>query len=286
MALLLLAATFAPGPIMAASVNHGLRSESADEVAVVAKLCAQQNISHTTITLKLEGGSAVQARARAARYAALGNWALTHGLSALVTAHHADDQAETLLMRMNRGAGVRGLSGMRPVSAVPGCPECALVRPLLGWRRSELAAVVDAAGETAVDDPSNRDLRFERARVRARLANVSWLDSRALAASASHIAAADAALEWAAERAFAAVQCEDAKAHWAPDDVPRVVALRVLERILVYLGREIPRGSAVARWHDQLAAGHVATLAGVRGDGRKADWSFTRAAAPRSSPIP
>ena len=123
--------------------------------------------------------SAIQERARAARYRLLGEWIADRGLNALATAHHADDQAETLVMRLNRGSGVRGLAGMRPVAKVPGS-ESPLVRPLLGWRRTELEAICASAGLTPVDDPSNADDQFERIRVRQALSENGWLDVTAV----------------------------------------------------------------------------------------------------------
>lgn len=248
----------------------------------MASICAQRGIIHSTLTVDLGSGPALQERARAARYAALGEWAEAQGLKAIATAHHADDQAETLLMRLNRGAGVRGLAAMRAVAIVPGYPGLALLRPLLGWRRAELAQIVEDAGIRPVDDPSNRDARFERARLRQDLAVTPWLDVAAIAASASHLADADSAIDWAADRALDAVSLDGKTVRWAPDQAPRAIALRVLERIVVCLGGGAPRGSAVARWHDLLAAGEIATLAGVRGDGREPVWQFGAAPAPRS----
>lgn len=282
LALLLLAASIAPGSVLAATVDHGLRRESADEATAVAEICAVRGVVHTTLTVDLRSGPALQERARAVRYAALGEWAKAQGLKAIATAHHADDQAETLLMRLNRGAGVRGLAAMRAVSAVPGHVELALLRPLLGWRRSDLARLVADGGISPAEDPSNRDPRFERARLRQDLSGAPWLDAAAIAASASHLADADSAIDWAADRAFAATSLDGKTLRWAPDQAPRAIALRVLERIVLRLGGAAPRGSAVARWHDLLAAGEVATLAGVRGDGRESVWQFGAAPAPRS----
>jgi len=247
---------------------------------MVAALCAERGIPHATLRPKVSRNGNLQAHARAARYAALGAWAELRGLSALVTAHHADDQAETLLMRLNRGAGVRGLAAMRPVACVPGHPPLPLLRPLLGWRKSELEAVVAAAGLTPANDPSNADRRFERAGLRQALAAAPWLDPTALAASAAHLGEADTALDWAAAGLFAQAQVTADAIIWAHADTPRALALRVLERIVARLGSSQPRGAEIARWHDALSQGRVATLAGVRGDGRKPDWRFTRAAPP------
>lgn len=216
-----------------------------------------------------------------ARYDTLGRWAQTKGLSAIVTAHHADDQAETLLMRLSRGAGLRGLAAIRGRSRVPGWPGCALLRPLLRWRRSELAGIVMSAGILPAIDPSNSDQRFERARVRQMLAALPTLDSTAVAASAAHLAEADVAIEWATERCLATAELRDGVLYWSPSDTPRVLALRVLERIVASFGGGTPRGNALACWHDRLASGEIATLAGVRGDGRRTEWSFALAAVPR-----
>jgi len=267
-------------------VDHGLRSDSAAEAAGVAALCTARGIAHATLRLELESGPALQERAREGRYAALGDWARAAGLEAIATAHHADDQAETFLMRLNRGAGVRGLAAMRARSPLPGSPDCELLRPLLDWRRPELARIVAEAGLEPVQDPSNSDPRFERARMRAALGEISGLDPAAVVTSTRHLAEADAALDWAARRCLAGVSLEDGRLGWAPADTPRAVALRVLERIVAQLGGGAPRGTAVARWHDRLAAGEVATLAGVRGDGRAAEWRFAAAPPPRPRGLP
>lgn len=274
LALLLLAHAALPeGRFAVATVDHGLRPEGAGEAALVAAICAARGIAHTTLNLALAPGSAVQERARHARYRALGDWCGANGLAALVTAHHADDQAETLVMRLNRSAGLRGLAGMRAIAKVPGV-ELPLVRPLLAWRHDALVAVVANAGIAAVDDPSNRDVRFERARVRAHLAEAPWLDRQRLAVSAAHLAQADDALAWAAA---AVTITTDSDALIFDPDLPRALALRVLERVVAGLGSSVPRGQDLAHWHDLLAAGDVATLAGVRGDGRAKPWRFVAA---------
>lgn len=279
LALLLLAhATLGTDRIAVATVDHGLRAQSADEAALVARICVDLGVAHRTVWLGMTAGTAVQERARIARYHALDAWCRECSLGALVTAHHADDQAETLVMRMNRGAGLRGLAGMRARAVVPG-GTVALLRPLLGWRRDELTAVVDAAGLTAVDDPSNRAMQFERVRVRAGLAGASWLDPNGFAASAGHLAQADEALDWAADRIMAEACGGDPA---IDPDLPRALALRVLERVIARLGSSVPRGRDLAHWHDRLAAGKVATLAGVRGDGRDRPWRF-RAVAPHKA---
>ena len=278
LALLLLAHAAIPGGFEVATVDHGLRPESTAEALTVAALCAQLGIPHAILRPTVTSSGNLQANARAARYAALGEWARARGLSAILTAHHADDQAETLLMRLGRGSGVRGLAGMRGLASVPGHPGLPLLRPLLDWRKAELEAIVARAGIDPARDSSNADLRFERVRVRAALGHAPWLDPASLAASAAHLAEADAALEWAAAREWdERVTQSDAGLSYRPT-APRAVRLRVIERVIAVLGHEgTPRGTEIARLEVALEAGRVATLGGVRGEARDDGWRFTLA---------
>ena len=223
---------------------------------MVAHVCTQLGVSHATLPVEVERGN-LQDRARAARYAALGDWARERGLVAIATAHHADDQAETLVMRLNRGSGLAGLAGVRARGTVPGS-EVALLRPLLGWRRAELAAVCDQASLEPAQDSSNFDEQFDRVRMRKALAGVDWVNPAAWSASAAHLADADEALEWAAQREWdECVEPTSDGFHYVPS-APRAVRLRVLTRIVRTLGGA-PRGGEVAR----LEAGGGGTLAGV-----------------------
>src|SRR3982751_2652505 len=112
LALLLLAAAARPGQIEAATVDHGLRQEARAEGEMVAALCERLAVPHQILTARWDETpkAAIQERARGERYRLLGCWAEERGLAALATAHHADDQAETLLMRLVRGSGVKGLA--------------------------------------------------------------------------------------------------------------------------------------------------------------------------------
>lgn len=177
--MLLLAHATWPGQVAVASVDHGLREAAADECAFVARLCRDIGIPHSTLKVEVGPGN-VQARAREARYAALNEWCGEHEKMRIVaTAHHLDDQVETLIMRLNRGSGLSGLQGIQPFFLLD--PESAsdalVVRPLLHWRRKELAAIVEAAGIKPVADPSNGDDRFDRARLRKQLGDVDWIDA-------------------------------------------------------------------------------------------------------------
>lgn len=275
LALLLLAHAALPGAVAAATVDHGLRSEARAEAEMVAALCVQLGVPHAVLPVTLEPGN-VQAEARVARYAALAGWMADQGHAALATAHHADDQAETLLARLNRGSGVAGLAGVRARALVPET-RLPLLRPLLGWRRSELAAVVAGAGIAAAQDPSNLDDRFDRVRLRKALAGADWIDVPALAQSAANLADADAALDWAAQREWAErVERAPLGLVYRPQ-APRAVALRVLARIVTELDGAPPRGSAVARLFDTLLARQPMSIGALVARAMPGGWEFTRA---------
>ena len=271
LALLLLATEARPGGVAAATVDHGLRAESAAEAAMVAEVCARLGVPHATLAVTVPEGN-VQAEARAARYAALAGWMGAAGVGALATAHHADDQAETLLMRLNRASGVAGLAGVRPRGAVPGASDRLLLRPLLAWRRAELAAVV--ADLDPAQDPSNSDPAYDRVRVRAALAEADWLDVGALAQSATHLADADAALDWAAAREWQEGVVREGLGLTYRPQAPRAVALRVLARIVRNLDGAPARGGALADVFDALVAGRPASIGDLVARPGVAGWSF------------
>lgn len=256
LALLLVAQAERPGSIRAATVDHGLRPEAADEAAMVAALCAARGIPHEVLRVAISGS--LQAEARAARYAALAGWAARHGLSHVATAHHLDDQAETVLMRLARGAGVAGLSGIRATR--PLADGVTLVRPLLPRRKAELEAIVAAAGILPVRDPSNADPRFDRSRVRRLLAAGPDLDPARIAHSATILGEADAALDWMTE-ALAAERCDGDTLD--PAGLPAELLRRLVRRQLARFGAA-PDGPRLARALAALAAGRVATLGGVK----------------------
>jgi tRNA(Ile)-lysidine synthase len=284
LALLLLAAAACSGQVEVATVDHRLRPESGAEADMVAAICAKLDVPHAVLAVDVAPGN-VQAEARAARYAALGGWVEARKLTALATAHHADDQAETLLLRLNRASGVAGLAGTRARGTVPGT-AIPLLRPLLGWRKAELAALVAETGLTAADDPSNADDRFDRARLRKALAAADWLDVPAIAASAAHLADADAALDWAARREWAeCVAAEGLGLTYRPQ-APRAIALRVLARIVSELDGKEPRGGAVAALFDALLEGRTSSIGDLVARPGRGGWTFAKAPvrrAPRRS---
>lgn len=287
MALLALASTALPGRVIAATVDHGLRAAAADEAAMVAAWCADAGVPHATLTAdRTIGPSDIQAEARALRYDLLTRWATAAGAAVIATAHHADDQAETFLMRLARGSGPAGLAGIRARRALG---TLTLVRPLLGWRRAALRALVEAAGVPFVDDPSNRDTRFERVRVRQLLAEQAWLDPVNLARAATHAAEADAALGERADRLWLdhATVSDHGSVEVALPDVPRELRRRIARRAIaqVRASAAITRpafdsASNVESLLDALEGGTSATQAGVMASSKRGIWHF-RPAPPR-----
>lgn len=293
LALLLLAHAACPGRVEAATVDHGLRAESAAEAAMVAEVCARLNVPHAVLegVWNSQAREGLQAAARDYRYRELRSWCGRRRLRLLLTAHHADDQAETLLMRLARGAGVGGLGAIRParrLSAMravnpPGTPHRAepwpifLLRPLLRFTKAELAAITAEAGLVAVADPANDSDRFDRTAARRLMASADWLDPARLAASASHLADADEALTWAADREARAriVVDEDedtasGEDEWLldPSDLPDEILRRIVCGMLYiiedyaqvgYTGPD-PPGPQVMRLIERLRAGKSATL--------------------------
>ena len=271
LALLLLAQSAIPGGVAVATVNHGLRPEAADECALVERVCSERGIACAVLAIETGPGN-LQAAARKARYAALSAWAQDQGLSAIATAHHADDQAETLIMRLNRASGLGGLAGVRSRGVVPGS-KLPLLRPLLGWRRAELAAIVAHSGIEAALDPSNADDAYDRVRIRKALAAADWLDIAAVAESAMHLADAEEAIEWAVEREWAEnLSVAEDGLSFEPG-APKAVALRVVARIIAGFGG-LPRGAALARLVEDLEAGRGGNVGGVAASVEQGAWLF------------
>lgn len=265
LALLLLAHAAFPGRMEAATVDHGLRPESGAEAAFVRETCAALGIAHATLAGPPIHGN-VQAGARDLRYRLLGQWAQARGLAFVATGHHRDDQAETLLMRLQRGAGLGGLAGIRPRTEMDGLT---VLRPLLGWRRAELAEVVAEAGLVPVADPSNGDERYDRARLRRRLAGSDWLEPSALARSAAALAEAEEALDWTVEQLIAerTGPVRDGLSFDAAGLPPELRRRALLRLLALLVPADPPRGEAVQRLLAALDAGETATLAGVRCEG-------------------
>jgi len=197
-ALLVMAASWARrrgGPrIEAATVDHGLRAEGADEARAVADLCRKLGVPHQTLIWRGEKPKTrLQERARDARYALLADHARAIGAEMVVTAHHLDDQAETVLFRLLRGSGLTGLAGIAARTTRDGLN---LARPLLGLAKADLVAYCEEEGVSFVRDPANEDPRYARTRMRGLMAMLAaeGLDAPALARLARRAAQVEDAL--------------------------------------------------------------------------------------------
>lgn len=266
MALLVLAQAHLGDRVEVATVDHGLRPEAAEECALVARVCAERGIRCEILSVTVEQGN-VQERARAARYAALGQWAAERGLAAVATAHHADDQAETLLMRLNRGSGLAGLAGIRSSTLIEGC-AVPVIRPLLGFRKGELRSIVEHAGVPCVEDPSNRDAAYERVRIRGHLEQADWIDPLALARSAAHLEEAERTLEALARELWDTIAVVENDRVTLPTTSSPDTNARLIARAIAVLGGRVSHGQVAAF----LKGGeHRANIAGVlvdrQGDG-------------------
>lgn len=179
--------------VAAVTVDHGLRSASADEAARVADFCAQSGVGHTILRWDGPGRGNLQDQARQARLALIGGWARGR-VDAVILGHTLDDLAETVLMRLARGSGVDGLSGMAEARRAQGV---LWLRPFLDVSREALRGILRDRGVTWVEDPSNSDARFQRVRARDALAALKPLgiDARGLADTARHMQRARVALE-------------------------------------------------------------------------------------------
>jgi tRNA(Ile)-lysidine synthase len=275
LAMLLLAEAAIPGQFEVATVDHGLRPEAAEECAMVARICAERGIVCEVLQATVAPGN-TQAMARLARYGVLASWAERRSLSAVATAHHADDQAETLLMRLNRGSGVAGLAGVREIGELP-ASIIPVVRPVLEFRRVELASLAASACLQPAQDPSNADDRYDRVRIRKAIAASEWLDVRGLAAAAANLADADAALDDAARQLWneriSLSEAEDEYRYRPP--APRAIEIRLVDWIISGLGLR-PRGQDVARLIDRLRRGEGGNLAGVLATVEGEEWVFRR----------
>jgi tRNA(Ile)-lysidine synthase len=226
------------GPtLVAVTIDHGLRTESAAEARAVKRLARRFGVRHRTLRWSgQKPKTGLQQAARIARYGLLAAFARTLRANHILTAHTLDDQAETVLIRMTRGSGISGLGGMRSMTPLalagrmlsrsqrplhsPGGPmqpklqptrrektrgELLLVRPFLGIAKARLIATVQAADIPHVEDASNRDPRFARSRLRALMPALAreGLDAGRLALFARRVQRAETALEAAVDVAAA-----------------------------------------------------------------------------------
>lgn len=204
--------------VVAVHVDHGLRPDSNDAAAFVGELARALGVTSRVVRASPAAGN-VQAEARSVRYAALETVARELACDAVATAHTADDQAETLLLALVRGAGLRGLAAMPPARPVSRGSDLALLRPLLGTERAELAAVAEAEGWVWREDASNAGEAYRRNRFRHTV--LPALRAEGGPGTARRIAAAAAAARAALDdvgpaRRLRDLGTADARGGWLP----------------------------------------------------------------------
>lgn len=278
-------------PVIAVTVDHGLRPGSAEEAAGAAAACARLGVPHETLRWDGGGPGNLQERAREARRRLIGAWARERGAAAVLLGHTADDQAETVLLRLARGSGVDGLAGMPARFEAEGV---AWDRPFLPLPREALRDWLRARGVPWAEDPSNDDLRFDRARARAMMASLAGLGLTRgrLLRTAGHMARARSAL---VERA-AAVAADEARQEGgdlllARSLLARVdrddAAGRVAAAALMWVGGQArrPRWESLRRLAAVVAGGRAATLHGCRA-APEGDWARIAAEGRRAAAAP
>jgi tRNA(Ile)-lysidine synthase len=230
-----------------ATVDHGLRPEALAEAELVARESRRLGLPHVILPWTDEKPeSGIPDAARRARYRLLETHArnLAAGNVAIVTAHHLDDQAETFAMRLARGAGVGGLAAMPAERTLVEGSPVRLLRPFLAFPKSRLIATLEAYGVPFVDDPTNRDSSYERARVRRVLPTLeaAGISTAALAMSARRLGDAEAALRYAEERFTATLDLSFGNEVFAAFDRdafregPALLRQRLLARLVARYG--------------------------------------------------
>lgn len=280
MALLHLAARWAQNPsrpkLYAATIDHGLRPGSQAETELVAEAAAQLKIPHQTLHWQGEKPkTGIQETARQARYDLLAAHARDVGADVLMTAHHADDQAETILFRLLRGSGLAGLSGIKAESRRG---EIILARPLLSLRKTQLIEICKSANQTFADDPSNRDEKYARTGLRNLLTQLEkqGLGTPDWTRLGARLARADEALTQAA------LEAEERAFNKDPDRKetldfrqlaaePQEIRIRVMARVLESAGARHPIALEKLenlcnslQYAAKGAVSHAATLGGLR----------------------
>ena len=275
------------GRVTALTVDHGLRSEAAAEARQVGRWLKAAKIRHVILRWnppvppkkQVMGArlANLQSAARDARYELLTDWCREQAVLHLLLAHHRDDQAETLLLRLARGSGLEGLAAMAPLAERA---SVRLLRPLLGMGKEDLTAYLEARGQPWIEDPSNRDSANARVRMRKLLPRLAeeGMSAARLAETAARLAQARAALEGATNRFLADAVAIYPEGYLRLDAgllrlAEREIGLRALARAVACIGGQTygPRMERLSRLYDRLCAagegpglGRGRTLGGCR----------------------
>jgi len=249
-------------PIVALTVDHGLRDGSDGEAAAVAKAMAEHGIKHHTLTWAGEKPTTnLQAAAREARYSLMDAWCAKEGISYLALGHHMDDQAETFLLRLARGSGVYGLAAMSEKAGMPRAgSDVTLLRPLLRVEKTALISFLGEYGESWIEDPSNEMDRFDRVKLRQFMQDspLPGLSADKLAATAARLERARSALEHYSDVLLSEAASVHTAGYVSIDPVkllaaPEEISLRCLARVLRHVSGE-PYSARLEKLETCLAA--------------------------------
>lgn len=274
------------GRVVGLSVDHGLRTGSAEETEQTGRWLKARNIEHHILVWQGEKPtSGLQRRAREARYGLLTDWCRKHGCLHLLTAHHLGDQAETVAIRRARQSGPVGLAGMASIRETRGLR---LLRPLLGIDRQALIAFLQAERQPWIDDPTNDDPAYTRNRLRK-----AGLDIRALADEAESQGVLRQENDHLLTRALVRhVTLDPAGFAWIDDEgfkaLPEGLASDLLTRVLITVGgrRYPPRSESLSQLiesmrnaqADPATTPNARTLAYCRILQRRGRWLICREA--------
>lgn len=252
------------------TVDHGVRPEAKAEIAFVGELCARWKVHHDVAEWTgWQGRGNFQAAAREGRYALMADWASARRIAHIALGHTADDQAETFLMHLARGAGVDGLSAMAPRRIDRGITW---IRPFLQAERATLRDFLISEALQWCEDPSNENRDYQRIKARDALMALAPLgiSTESLVQVAENMAKAREALSW---QTFIAARdivtlhhgivAMDKRAFLAQ---PQEIGRRVVARSVQWVSGSAygPRGPAVARTLGAIRAGTTTTLDGCQ----------------------
>ncbi len=223
------------------TIDHGLRETASDDARQVCKWAKMLGLRCKVLSWQHNDPvSGVQEKARNGRYKLMADWCRDNGFDGVVTAHHRDDQAETMLMRLARGSGVDGLSAMGEQSSIFGL---AVYRPLLNVSCDDLRAILKEAGHNWLEDPANSNEQFERVRVRGSMAAIekAGIENTALTLSAKRLRRARSALETMTDSFLVSSVTVFNTGHCAINRpafkaLPDEIRLRALTRLIMWAG--------------------------------------------------
>ena len=277
LALLLLAAEARLEAVFAATVDHGLRPEAAQEADFVAYICAGIGVPHLTLRPETAITGNLQSQARAARYRLLEQAADGQHCTLIATAHHGDDQLETVLMRLARGSGIDGMAAIRSRNG-------RIIRPMLAFSKAECEDICARAGIDPVRDPSNSNAEYDRVAIRQWLAQAPHPFAIARTnRTARALHDASDALVWMVQTLAEERIVEDAGTlRCDASGLPRELKRRLLLACITRLDPALqPRGEAVDHLLAELDAGRTAMIGNLLCSGG-ALWTFAPAP-PRSA---